>query len=234
MDDNIDLEMVEEMGAFFDRRAAGYEAHMTNSGFDSETYRRASAPLPQTDRRVKLLDLGCGTGLELSYLFASMPNALVTCIDLSEKMLAILAANYQERAPQLEIIHDSYLTWGYPEAKFDYVIAVNTMHHLLPGPKTQLYRKINQTLKPGGMYCESDFMVDQARMEQYQESYRQIMKNETISRRNGFYHIDIPFTIAVQKELLLKAGFGKVELFSERIQPKGSSAILVAEKKNNF
>jgi tRNA (cmo5U34)-methyltransferase len=96
-----------------------------------------------------------------------MPNARVTCIDLSEKMLVILAINYRERAAQLKIIHDSYLTWDYSEVEFDFVILVNTMHHLLQEPKTQLYRKINRTLKPGGMYCESDFMVDQARMAQY-------------------------------------------------------------------
>jgi RimJ/RimL family protein N-acetyltransferase/ubiquinone/menaquinone biosynthesis C-methylase UbiE len=220
----------EEMGAFFNRRADGYEVHMTNSGFDSETYRRASAPLPQTDKQVRILDLGCGTGLELSYLFTRMPNAQVICIDLSEKMLAILAANYQDRAAQLRIIRDSYLTWHYPEGEFDYVISVNTMHHLLPEPKTQLYRKINRALKPGGIYCESDYIVDRVRMEQYQARYQRMMKNSIVLRNTGFYHIDIPFTIAVQKELLLKARFEKVESFYENINLTGSGAVLVARK----
>jgi RimJ/RimL family protein N-acetyltransferase/SAM-dependent methyltransferase len=220
----------EEMGAFFNRRADGYEVHMTECGFDSETYRRASASLPRTDQTVRILDLGCGTGLELQYLFARMPNARVTCIDLSEKMLAILAANYRERAAQLEIIRDSYLTWDYPEAEFDFVISVNTMHHLLCEPKVQLYRKINRALKPGGMYCESDFMVDRARMEQYQARYQRMMNSAAILRDNGFYHIDIPFTIPIQKESLLKAGFAKVEVFYENINPTGSGAVLVARR----
>jgi tRNA (cmo5U34)-methyltransferase len=220
----------EEMGAFFDRRADGYESHMKNIGFDSETYRRASAPLPQTDKRVRILDLGCGTGMELQFLFERVPNARVTCLDLSEKMLAILAANYRERAAQLEIIRGSYLTWDYPEAEFDYVISVNTMHHLLREPKTQLYRMIKRTLKPGGIYCESDFMVDAARMEQYQARYQRMMNSTAMLRDTGFYHIDIPFTVAVQKELLLKAGFGEVEVFYENIKPTGSGAVLGARK----
>jgi RimJ/RimL family protein N-acetyltransferase/ubiquinone/menaquinone biosynthesis C-methylase UbiE len=220
----------EEMGAFFNRRADGYEVHMTECGFDSETYRRASAPLPRTDQTVRILDLGCGTGLELQYLFARMPNARVTCIDLSKKMLAILVTNYRERTAQLEIIRDSYLTWDYPEAQFDYVISVNTMHHLLQEPKTQLYRKINRTLKPGGIYCESDFMVDEARMAQYQARYQRIMDHGTISGQNGFYHIDIPFTIPIQKKLLLQAGFAKVEVFYENINPTGSGAVLAARR----
>jgi tRNA (cmo5U34)-methyltransferase len=220
----------EEMGSFFDRRADGYESHMKNIGFDSEAYLRASAPLPQTDKKVRILDLGCGTGLELQYLFERMPDARVTCIDLSEKMLAILAANYRDRAAQLEIIRGSYLTWDYPEAEFDYVISVNTMHHLLPEPKMQLYRMINRTLKPGGMYCESDYMVDEARMEQYLACYQRIIDHGTIFRQNGFYHIDIPFTIAIQKELLLKGGFGNVEVFFENIKLTGSGAVLTARK----
>ncbi|MGD9156184.1 MAG: class I SAM-dependent methyltransferase [Bacillota bacterium] len=226
-----DCSEVEEMGEFFNRRADGYESHMTEIGFDSEAYRRAGAPLPQTDKEVKILDLGCGTGLELADLFVRMPNARVTCIDLSEKMLAILVANYQDRAAQLEIIRDSYLTWDYPKTEFDYVISVNTLHHLLPEPKTQLYRKINRTLKSGGMYCEADFMVDQAMMEQYLACYRRIMGQGTLLRQEGFYHIDIPFTVLVQKELLLKAGFVNAELFYENIKPTGSWAILTARKE---
>jgi hypothetical protein len=48
-----DCSEVEEMGEFFNRRADGYESHMTEIGFDSEAYRRAGAPLPQTDKEVK-------------------------------------------------------------------------------------------------------------------------------------------------------------------------------------
>jgi hypothetical protein len=59
------------------------------------------------------------------------------------------------------------------------------------------------------------------------------MNHGTISGQNGFYHIDIPFTIAVQKELLLKAVFGKVELFYENIRPTGSGAVLVAQKEKS-
>ena len=219
---------VEEMGEFFNRRAEGYEAHMVKVGFDDETYKRAVMPLPQGDTPFKILDLGSGTGLELQYLFERIPNAQVTCIDLSEQMLAILAEHYQERKQQLEIISASYLTWDYPDAAYDYIISVNTMHHFDQTEKTKLYGKIRRSLKPGGMYIESDFMVDQAMMEQFQARYKRIIMDLPI-QASGHYHIDIPFTVDVQKKLLLKAGFSEVKVFYESIKPTASGAVLIAK-----
>jgi tRNA (cmo5U34)-methyltransferase len=220
---------VEEMGEFFNRRADGYEAHMAEIGFDGETYKRAVMPLPQSDKPFKILDLGCGTGLELQYLFERIPNAQVTCIDLSEQMLALLAEHYQDHKLQLEIICDSYLTWDYPNAAYDDVISVNTMHHLVRDEKVRLYRKIRRCLKAAGMYVESDFMVDKIMMEQYQARYKRINSGLSIPQQSGYYHIDIPFTVDVQNELLLKAGFGEVSVFHENIKPKGSAAVLTAK-----
>jgi RimJ/RimL family protein N-acetyltransferase/SAM-dependent methyltransferase len=230
--DFSNMALAEEMGEFFDRRAAGYEAHMEDIGHGREMYQHAVAALPRTGRPVKILDLGCGTGLELKYLFERMPDAHVTCIDLSEKMLAILAGNYQDQAAQLEIIQDSYLDCEYPAAEYDWVISVNAMHHLLPEDKIGLYSKIRHSLEPGGMYLESDFMVDRAMMEQYQARYQRITGNLPV-QHNGYYHIDIPFTVDLQKELLNKAGFGEVDIFFADIKARGSRAVLVA-KKDNF
>lgn len=219
----------EEMGKFFNHRADGYEAHMTGNGRDYEAYKHAVMPLPQTDEPVKVLDLGCGTGLELRYLFERMPNAQVTCIDLSENMLKILSEHYNDKAKQLTILCESYLTWDYPENAFDFVISVNTLHHFMQDQKTELYSKILRSLKPSGMYIESDFIVDKAMMEQYQARYRRITSNMSV-QQSGYYHIDIPFTVEVQKKLLYKAGFDRVESFYENIRPKGSGAVLTASR----
>ena len=80
------------------------------------------------------------------------------------------------------------------------------------------------------MYIESDFIVDRMMMEQYLQRYRRITKVLTDKGYSGYYHIDIPFTIELQKELLLRAGFSHVSVFHEDIKPKGSHAVLVAQK----
>jgi len=90
-----------EMGSFFNARAAGYEAHMRAvlgrwRGFD-EFYRRVALPIPKTKLGIRLLDLGCGTGLELKEVFKRAPAVMITGIDLSSNMLTILRRHYSKR-----------------------------------------------------------------------------------------------------------------------------------------
>ncbi len=47
---------------------------------------------------------------------------------------------------------------------------------------------------------------------------------------SGYYHLDIPFTVDIQKELLFKAGFDEVKVFHKNIKSTGSGAILVAKR----
>ena len=66
-------EIPEEMAAFFDARAAGYDDHMRDNVFTDTTfaqfYQAVSAPIEETHEPLKILDLGCGTGLEIEALF---------------------------------------------------------------------------------------------------------------------------------------------------------------------
>jgi hypothetical protein len=55
----------EKMGAFFDRRVEGYDAHMQRSVSSFEAFYAAVAqPIPRTQGALHILDIGCGTGLE--------------------------------------------------------------------------------------------------------------------------------------------------------------------------
>lgn len=56
---------LEEMDAFFTRRLDGYEAHMLAHWADD--YKNLADALPPGAKRI--LDLGCGTGLELDEIF---------------------------------------------------------------------------------------------------------------------------------------------------------------------
>jgi tRNA (cmo5U34)-methyltransferase len=66
-------EKVKEMTAFFDARAAGYDDYMRDSIFPdaafTQFYQAMSSPIEETDEPLRILDLGCRTGLELEVLF---------------------------------------------------------------------------------------------------------------------------------------------------------------------
>lgn len=77
---------LEEMAAFFRNRLGEYEEHMS---MWNAAYKRIGTMIPEQTE--KLLDLGCGTGLELDEISAARPSLQITGIDLSPDMLAVLA-----------------------------------------------------------------------------------------------------------------------------------------------
>ena len=64
--------MLEKMGAFFDARLDGYDEHMlTDIEGAGEFYPFTASLLPEGN----ILDLGCGTGLELGFYLPSARKA---------------------------------------------------------------------------------------------------------------------------------------------------------------
>lgn len=224
------LYKAEPMGAFFNKRADGYNnIHLSSYGEDH--FKKFGSFFPMTDESLKILDIGCGTGLELNYIWAQTPNAHITCLDLSRGMLDLLLKNHPDNLDRISVVEATYLDWEYPDNTFDIVASRATMHHLWAEEKTEIYCNILKTLKPGGIYIENDFMVDSIAAEQYRQRYENITANLPIKATAGEYHIDIPLTLEVQKKLLYDAGFSSVEVLENDIKPRnGSSATLEARK----
>ncbi len=219
----------EQMGRFFDKRVEGYNEHILSDGGERD-YQKLGSFIPKMDDTLKILDVGCGTGIELDYIWAQAPNAHITCLDLSRGMLEMLLKNHSGNHAKITVIEASYLDWEYPANAFDLVVSSATMHHLWPEEKVAVYRLIKRTLKTNGCYIESDFIVDKTHAEQYRRRYEMITSRLHAKAKAGEYHIDIPFTVNTQRQLLLEAGFQTVEVLDEDIKPRGSGAILMARK----
>jgi len=78
------------MDAFFDTRVDTYEDHMKDSPIYEPGQLLLSLQLDETSDPVKILDLGCRTGLEIEYVLRRVPKARFVCIDLCSRMLAKL------------------------------------------------------------------------------------------------------------------------------------------------
>lgn len=212
----------EKMKDFFDSRSGSYDHHMQQNISSFEVfYEKIAEPIAPNKEPVTILDLGCGTGLELEAIFKKAPAARVTGIDLSGEMLEKLSKKYHSRASQIELIQGNYLEWDMGREKFDYVISVMTVHHLLPKPKEQLYRKINRALRPGGTYIEGDYYVSGEKEREFLEKYQALDEEG-----RGRYHIDIPFSVETQRRLFSGAGFSRMEVIWE----EGDSGIMVCRK----
>jgi tRNA (cmo5U34)-methyltransferase len=214
-----DMETPESNAAFFNARVTGYEDHMRGV-FESDTefthfYQVVSSPIEKTDEPLNILDLGCGTGLEIEALLQRVPNAQITGIDVSEKMLAQLRKRYRAHRDQITLLRDSYLTLPFGTEEYDFVLSVMTTHHLLQDTKRNLYKKIHKALKPGGKYVEGDSVTLPEKESQFIREYETELEKGAAAEE-GHYHIDVPFSINTQRKLLLEAGFKEFELIWQK------------------
>ena len=219
---------LEEMGAFFDARSETYdEVHLGHIG-GIESKRVPVKYLPENCRT--LLDLGIGTGLELESIYERFPELTVTGIDLSGEMLRLLRGKYPER--NLTLHQMSYFDYDMGEDRFDAALTVMTLHHYTHEVKTDLYRRILRSLKPDGVYIESDYMIPEGEAEDPQATEDFFFSEyERLKREQGLdmekeYHYDTPCTVENQKKMLMKAGFSQVE----QVWQEGSTVVLVAKK----
>jgi tRNA (cmo5U34)-methyltransferase len=221
-----DNQQPEEMAAFFDARAAGYDAHMAhNVESFSEFYAAVAEPVGATDRPVKLLDIGAGTGLQLDRILARVPNARVTAMDVSSRMLDELRKRVADHRDRIRIVRASYLTAPFPPRTYDYVVAVMTLHHLLPTQRQALYARIAETLKPNGTYIEGDWVVSVEIEHRYLEAYRRELANLP-SAETGEYHIDVPLSLETIQRLLDGAGLTRFRIDWHR----GEAAVYTAHR----
>lgn len=200
--------MLEKMRVFFENRLQGYDEHMlTCIQGAEEFYPFTAAALPRTEN-CRILDLGCGTGLELEPFFSLNPSAKVTCIDLSPKMMDVLRGKFPER--EIELIVGSYFDVPLGESVFDAAVSVESLHHFTMEEKIPLYQKLRRALRQGGYFILTDYfsLSDEEEL-QYRRDLQALKQAQGIEE-GGLYHFDTPLTVTHETQALLSAGFSSV------------------------
>lgn len=214
---------MEKMNEFFTARVDGYDEHMLNEVDGCrEAYGEMSRLVPENTK--SLLDLGCGTGLELEAIFKRFPDISVTGIDLTKAMLDKLEDKY--RGKNITLIQGDYFRTDLGQNRFDTAISFQTMHHFSHEMKIGLYRKICDSLKSGGVYIECDYMVETQAEEEYWYAENARIRREQNIPENEFYHYDTPCTIENQIKMFKAAGF----LNAEKVYRMENTTIIIAKK----
>ena len=214
---------LEEMTAFFTSRLDLYDEHMLREVPGCRAgYARMAALLPEGTAR--LLDLGCGTGLELDPIFARFPKLKVTGVDLTAAMLDRLRAKFPDR--DLTLIRGSYVGMDFGRACYDAAVSFETLHHLEPEEKGALYRQVWEALTPEGVYVECDYIAATAEEEESLRAEHRRLRMEAGAGEDTLYHFDIPCTLEHQKALLEAAGF--VQVTADPLE--GDTVLLTARK----
>lgn len=202
--------MLEKMDAFFENRLSDYDKHMlTDIEGAGEFYKYTAGLLPRA-AGAAVLDLGCGTGLELEEYFSLNPNAYITGIDLSEAMLGALKAKFPDK--NTELICGSYFDADLGYDRFDAAVSVESLHHFTERDKLSLYKKLRLSLRAEGYFILTDYFAGSEALEkEYFDTFEMLKREQGISD-NGLYHYDTPLTVEHETAILKEAGFSDVRV----------------------
>lgn len=204
------LNGIEEMRDFFNSTARVWDRVFGTEQKDP-LYGAVAEQIDATNAEIHILILGCGTGLELMDIFARVPHAQVTGIDLAPNMLAELRRKFSRQAAQIELIEGSYLDIALGQQRYDYVVATLTVHHVPPVSKVELYRRIRNALKPNGRYIEGDQSTDQEGEKEILHWY-DVYISKLPGGAKAAWNYDVTLCPATQKLLLRETGFSEVRL----------------------
>lgn len=130
------------------------------NGTASAMRRQILAPLAmfvrgRDQRRLRLLDLACGTGRFLAQLADAFPRLAACGVDLSEAYVAE-ARRHLARRPRVGLAVAAAERLPFAAASFDAVTAVFLFHELPPKVRGRVAGEIARVLRPGGRF----FLLD--------------------------------------------------------------------------
>ena len=101
-----------------------------------------------------VLDIGSGTGLFSTFILKKHPNANITLIDISEKMMGIAKRRFSN-LPNIHYIVDDYTTHEFGTT-FDMIVSSLSIHHLTDKEKKSFYQRAYSMLNKGGLFLNAD------------------------------------------------------------------------------
>jgi tRNA (cmo5U34)-methyltransferase len=117
-------------------------------------YRSAIWAAALSGKEPSILDIGAGTGLLSELLLEAYPDAAITLMDISERMLDVARVRFQGREKVRFVVRD--YCRGYLGGPFDAICSALSIHHLTGDEKRELYRRIFEALGSDGVFVNAD------------------------------------------------------------------------------
>jgi ubiquinone/menaquinone biosynthesis C-methylase UbiE len=100
-------------------------------------------------RKLRLLDIGCGTGRFLDFLKQTWPRLPVLGLDMSEPYVRY-AKRHLKRWSRINLIIGNAESLPVPDESHDAVTSIFLFHELPPKVRRIVFRECARVLKPGG------------------------------------------------------------------------------------
>lgn len=147
----------------FSKRSVTYDDYIVNVVPHHHEMLKAlvdNIPFSQ-DRPVRILELGCGTGIATCQIIKKYPGARMKCIDMSSDMLD-LARKKLAGFPMIEFILADYTTYKF-EGEYDAVVSFLSFMYLA-NDKTRrsLFKKAFDLLAQGGVFISGESNISRS------------------------------------------------------------------------
>lgn len=203
----------------FDKVAENYdkEIYKTFPRYDEMVEALINA-IPTNMESPKVLDLGCGTGNITKKLLEVFPNAKVTCLDISDKMIE--ASKEKLYKYDIEYVLGDFTIIDIID-NYDVIISSLALHHIKTDEeKLEMYKCIFNALNDGGVFYNADVVksdspynteLNERKYIEYMQSKKATNKEieDFKNRRNDN---DSPITLFKHFNLLEEVGFSHIDV----------------------
>lgn len=216
---------IEKIDIYFNSIAETYDKRMERPMTDEDGYVvRTVAEFPE-QKNMRLLNLGCGTGMELLPLLERDDTLQITGVDCADQMLDKLKVNLAEYKNRVQTVCADFFTADLGSDVYDGAMSVMALHYYGHEEKLSLFKRVRTALKQKGFFILTDKFAPAQGYEDFCRSEVEKKKAEA-HLPDGHYYCFAPLTIANEASLLFKAGFSEVQVR----WAKSNTAVLVAVK----
>jgi SAM-dependent methyltransferase len=167
----------------------------------------------------RILDLGCGPGIETLGLCDVFPDAEVHGLDLSAPFVRFAHAWAEDAGRTVHYRQADAQCSGYPDGHFDLIVSHILFHETWHDQVPRIFSEVRRLLAPGGVFLSADVPYQPARLpipKQVTNDWQ--VRNNGEPFWTGFADTDVRAT-------LMAAGFGADEVVAD-YEPLGAGHYL--------
>ena len=201
----------------FNKASNDYDKYRKQAIPNMEIYYNTVVKLTQKYNNPKILDLGAGTGILTELLYTHHPQSDFTLIDLSNEMLNVAKEKFKDY--NFKYIIANYLIYEFKE-EYDVIVSSLSIHHLPDEEKKILYKRIYDTLLPGGVFINADQVrgATDYTEELYKQQDEDYLQNQSIPKKEKDIlrerrKLDKPSKLSDTIEWYNEIGFKNVDVY---------------------